>query len=136
MQFIVGIHHAFRFDKHRTAGGGNVVDNTFHIAAVFGFDRNHIPVVPHGNNRVLQKLLIIAGVNHGIQRVFDSGRGISYLPANGGKFGTCGISHFFFSQDGSCNPVLQHLVGGQFFNVAAKDTGLLRGQGFQGSGVF
>ena len=52
--FIVQFYDCHRFDKKSGTGGGLVVDHTRNLSFVFGFDRDTVTSVSHGDHGILQ----------------------------------------------------------------------------------
>ena len=64
---IIGIHHRHRLDKDRRAAGGGIVHQTLDLIFTFDFDRHHKPPVPHGDDRLLQRLGILRRPDDAVQ---------------------------------------------------------------------
>ena len=56
---VIQVHHSHRLDEQRGSGSALVVNNTGKIRPVLLFNRNHIPVSPHGYQCILKVLLVI-----------------------------------------------------------------------------
>ena len=65
-------HNGLRLHKNSGSGGGYVVDNAAHFAAVFALDRHNIPAIAHGNHAFLQILGGIHIADHALQTVTDA----------------------------------------------------------------
>ena len=81
---VVELHDAHGFDENRGAAGGLIVDHALHLAAVIHAYGDHVPPVPHGDDRVLQRPGAGFGLNEPLQpvpRAFPRGLLIRADPA-------------------------------------------------------
>ena len=58
---VIQVHHGHGLNKQRSPGAALVVYNAGEVGPVFLFNGNHIPVPPHGDQRIL-KILLVVGV--------------------------------------------------------------------------
>ena len=102
LQVIVQLHDCHRLNEQGGAGGRLVVDQPLHPGAVFGFDRDAVPVSPHGNDGVLEtgaQGSVHQTVQSTVDPVVDSGYTAPDVLQRAARV----ITHFVFRNDASFN---------------------------------
>ena len=79
-QFIPHFHSGHGLDKQRRAGRTLIVNQSGYAGTEFRPYRQHIPVVSHGNDRILQRFLQRSGMDHLIQFFPDPVLGSPQMP--------------------------------------------------------
>ena len=56
---VIQIHHSHGLDEQRGPGAALIMYDAGEVSPVLLFDGNHIPIPPHGDQRILKKLLVV-----------------------------------------------------------------------------
>ena len=93
--------------------------------AVFRLDRQHIPVVSHRNDRILQRLLQRGGVNHLVQLVPDPVLCASQMPPDIHQFAACPVGNFILGNNSIRNVLFYASGNKKPFRFRTQERGVL-----------
>ena len=106
-EFVAHLHRGHGLDKKRGAGRGLVMHQARHAGAVLRSHRQHIPVVPHGHDRILQRVLQGRAANHLIQLFPDPVLRAAQVAADVHQLGTGAVRDLILGKDGVSDILFQ-----------------------------
>ena len=113
---VVQVNHRGRLNEKRASGGGLIVDHAWHLAPVFGLDRDTVASVSGSNQGILQ-VGMQGAVYHAGQLGMDAVRGNRHAAAHMLQAGAGVVADFLFGKDAAVDFVGN---GGQRLNPLKK----------------
>ena len=125
LELVAHLHHHHGLHKHRGAAGGLVMHQAGNTGAVLRLHRQHIAVVAHGDNGVLQILLVGGGADHGVEALLHPFGGAAQVAADIGQLHGGPVGDLVLGDNGGCDVVLQVAEGAQQPGLFLQAGGIL-----------
>ena len=104
LQLVADLHNRHWFHKYRRARCRLIMNDARYHGTVFLFDRQHIPLTAHGDNRILQILGICGAMDHAVQLFSHALIARTHLASDGEKLWTGTVGNLFLADNriGNC----------------------------------